>query len=49
MVAQAHDIKLEEIQRWSVAEGKRSEFEKIMDKLKNKADTKSRNSPPARR
>jgi hypothetical protein len=49
MVAQAHDIKMEEIQRWSVAEGKRAEFEKIIDKLKSKADTKNRRSPPDRR
>jgi hypothetical protein len=48
MVAQANDIKLEEIQRWSVAEGKRAEFENIIDKLKRKSDTKSRHSPPAR-
>jgi hypothetical protein len=49
MVAQTNDINMEEIQRWSVAGGKRAEFEKIMDKLKSKADTKRRHSPPARR
>jgi hypothetical protein len=48
MVAQANDIKMEEIQRWSVAEGKLAEFENFMDKLKNKEDTKRRHSPPAR-
>lgn len=45
MVAQAHDIKMEEIQRWSVAEGNRAEFENIIDKLKSKADMKSGHSP----
>lgn len=49
MVAHSHDIKMEEIQRWSVAEGKLAEFEKIMDKLKNKEDTKRRHSTPARK
>jgi hypothetical protein len=49
MVAHSQDIKMEEIQRWSVAEGKLAEFEKIMDKLKNKEDTKRRHSTPARK
>ncbi len=33
LVAQRHKIKLDEVRRWSIAEGKLEEFERIKDKL----------------
>jgi hypothetical protein len=36
LVAQRNKINVNEIRRWSLAEGKLQEFEKIKDKLKNK-------------
>lgn len=37
LVAQANDVDLEDIRSWSVAEGKKDEFEAIIDKLAGKA------------